>query len=78
VDISQMERYEGPVSQSLFPQFSIVLLGIGLVLTSFSIIGAFTSSKNRSFFKEIFNALAAATFLGFGSVFLLLWVGIYI
>ncbi|CAD5225189.1 unnamed protein product [Bursaphelenchus okinawaensis] len=78
VDISQMERYEAPVSPALYPQLSVILLGIGLLLTSFIIIGAFTTSKNRNFLKQIVNAFFAAAFLGFGSVFLLLWVGIYI
>ena len=36
------------------------------------------SKQTRSLFKELSIALIAAVFLGFGSLFLLLWVGIYV
>ena len=39
---------------------------------------ATTSKEKRSLGKEIATALLAASFLGFGSLFLLLWVGLYI
>ena len=38
-----------------------------------------TSTKfNRDLFKEILVALVASLFMGFGVLFLLLWVGIYV
>ena len=36
------------------------------------------SKQTRSLLKELSIALIAAVFLGFGSLFLLLWVGIYV
>jgi hypothetical protein len=37
-----------------------------------------TSSKNRSFFQEIFLAIVSSTILGTGIFFLLLWSGVYL
>jgi len=41
-DISKMHPYSGPVSQQLFPHFTILLLGLGLVSTAWffvSVVG---------------------------------------
>lgn len=79
VDISQMERYEGKVPSALYPQLTIALLGVGLLFTFWFFIKEVTGGKaERSLFVELFAALLAAVFMGFGSVFLMLWVGIYI
>ena len=38
-----------------------------------------TSSKfTRELFKELLIAAVASVFMGFGTLFLLLWVGIYV
>ena len=34
--------------------------------------------KRRNIFKELVLALGAAVFLGFGTLFLLLWSGVYV
>ena len=39
---------------------------------------ATVSKEKRVLAKEITTALLASVFLGFGSLFLLLWVGIYV
>lgn len=79
LDISQMERYEGPVSAALYPQLTLSLFGLGLLLTSWFFISEVTATqKTKSFIKEVINASGAAVLLGFGAVFLMLWVGIYV
>ncbi|CAK5085946.1 unnamed protein product [Meloidogyne enterolobii] len=35
IDISKMHPYNSPVSPSLFPHLTIVLLGIGLISTAY-------------------------------------------
>ena len=39
---------------------------------------ATTDKASRSLSKEIVTAVLSAFFMGFGSLFLLLWVGIYV
>ena len=39
---------------------------------------ATVSKDKRSLSKEVVTALLSATFLGFGTLFLLLWVGVYV
>ena len=67
------------MSSHLFPHLTIILLGIGLALTAwFFVFGVTSSKKEKNIFKEIAVAAAASVFLGFGTVFLMLWVGIYV
>ncbi|CAF0939637.1 unnamed protein product [Didymodactylos carnosus] len=74
-----MNRYVSPVNPAAYPTLSIILLGIGLFVMSWFFVYETTSSKyNRDFKKEILIALVASIFLGFGGLFLLLWVGIYV
>uniref|UniRef100_A0A0K0E0U7 Dolichyl-diphosphooligosaccharide-protein glycosyltransferase subunit TMEM258 n=1 Tax=Strongyloides stercoralis TaxID=6248 RepID=A0A0K0E0U7_STRER len=74
-----MEPYTGLVSSGLYPQLSVVFLAIGLLLTaSFLIYEVTTQKKDKNIFKEAGLATVASTFLGIGSVFLMLWVGIYV
>uniref|UniRef100_A0A914NYI0 Dolichyl-diphosphooligosaccharide-protein glycosyltransferase subunit TMEM258 n=1 Tax=Meloidogyne incognita TaxID=6306 RepID=A0A914NYI0_MELIC len=35
IDISKMHPYNSPVSPSLFPHLTIILLGIGLISTAY-------------------------------------------
>uniref|UniRef100_A0A183CRW0 Dolichyl-diphosphooligosaccharide-protein glycosyltransferase subunit TMEM258 n=1 Tax=Globodera pallida TaxID=36090 RepID=A0A183CRW0_GLOPA len=37
-----------------------------------------STKKTRNLFKELFISTLASSFLGFGTVFLMLWVGIYV
>ena len=79
MDISQMERYGGPVNSSYFSQFTFILVGLGLVFTAYFFIQQVTvESKKRSFVTEMLLAISASFFLGFGFCFLALWVEIYI
>uniref|UniRef100_A0A915BSQ9 Dolichyl-diphosphooligosaccharide-protein glycosyltransferase subunit TMEM258 n=1 Tax=Parascaris univalens TaxID=6257 RepID=A0A915BSQ9_PARUN len=79
VDIAKMERYVGPINPSLYPQLTVLLLGIGLFFMAWFFVYEVTSTKyTRVLLKELLIASVAALFLGFGAVFLMLWVGIYV
>uniref|UniRef100_A0AC34FW69 Transmembrane protein 258 n=1 Tax=Panagrolaimus sp. ES5 TaxID=591445 RepID=A0AC34FW69_9BILA len=79
VDITQMEKYGGPINPALFSQFTFILVGLGLVSTAYFFIQEVTVDvKKRSVITEVLLALMAAGFLGFGIIFLALWVGIYL
>lgn len=74
-----MVRYVSPVNPAVFPHLTVVLLGIGIFFTAWFFVYEVTSTKDtRSLFKELLVALVAAFFSGFGLLFLLLWVGIYV
>uniref|UniRef100_A0A0K0FLE2 Dolichyl-diphosphooligosaccharide-protein glycosyltransferase subunit TMEM258 n=2 Tax=Strongyloides TaxID=6247 RepID=A0A0K0FLE2_STRVS len=74
-----MEPYSGPVNPTLYPQLSTILLAVGLLLTAnFLIYEVTTNKKDKNIVKEAALATVASTFLGVGSVFLMLWVGIYV
>uniref|UniRef100_A0A1I7UFX8 Dolichyl-diphosphooligosaccharide-protein glycosyltransferase subunit TMEM258 n=2 Tax=Caenorhabditis tropicalis TaxID=1561998 RepID=A0A1I7UFX8_9PELO len=79
MDISKMDKYIAPVQFSSLPALTILLCGIGLfLLASFTMLQVTSTKYNRNLVKEILMAATSSVFLGFGSVFLLLWVGIYV
>ncbi|XP_070152725.1 transmembrane protein 258 [Polyergus mexicanus] len=79
VDIESMTRYVSPVNPAVFPLLAVVLLGIGIFFTAWFFVYEVTSTKfTRDIFKELLISLVAAIFSGFGVLFLLLWVGIYV
>ncbi|KAL6743752.1 hypothetical protein Aduo_016759 [Ancylostoma duodenale] len=79
MDVSKMDRYVGPVNPAHFPQLTISLCGLGLFFMAWFLVYEVTSNKyTRNIAKELLIAIIAAFFLGFGSLFLLLWVGIYV
>lgn len=68
-----------PVPESLYPLLAVLLLTIGLLLTAFFFIYEVTSTKlSRSLVQEFATGGAASVFLGFGTLFLLLWTGVYV
>ncbi|CAG9856073.1 unnamed protein product [Phyllotreta striolata] len=79
VDPAKLSRYVSPVNPSVFPHLTIVLLGIGVFFTAWFFVYEVTSTKKtRSLKKELLVALVASIFSGFGVLFLLLSVGIYV
>ncbi len=79
LDISQMTRYVSPVNPAVYPHLSVVLLAIGLFFTAWFFVYEVTSTKfTREILKEILISLVASVFMGLGTLFLLLWVGIYV
>ncbi|CAH3018110.1 unnamed protein product [Porites evermanni] len=78
-----MTRYASPINPAVFPHLTIVLLSIGIFFMAwffvYPLIYTFTSTKyNRDIYKELLVSLVASLFMGFGGLFLLLWVGIYV
>ncbi|KAJ8477186.1 hypothetical protein OPV22_020913 [Ensete ventricosum] len=68
-----------PVPIQWYPMLSALFLLIGLLVTaSFFIYEATSSTRSRSLLKEAVSAAMASTFLGFGSLFLLLATGVYV
>ncbi|GAB5577966.1 transmembrane protein 258 [Prionailurus iriomotensis] len=71
-----MSRYTSPVNPAVFPHLTVVLLAIGMFFTACYEV---TSTKyTRDIYKELLISLVASLFMGFGVLFLLLWVGIYV
>ncbi|TRZ03460.1 hypothetical protein DNTS_030042, partial [Danionella cerebrum] len=70
-ELEAMARYTSPVNPAVFPHLTVVLLAIGIYEV--------TSTKyTRDVYKELLISLVASLFMGFGVLFLLLWVGIYV
>ncbi|XP_015519225.1 transmembrane protein 258 [Neodiprion pinetum] len=79
IEIESMTRYVSPINPAVFPHLAVVLLGIGIFFTAWFFVYEVTSTKfTRDIFKELLVSLVAAIFSGFGVLFLLLWVGIYV
>lgn len=79
IAISSMSRYISPINPAVFPHLSVVLLSIGIFFMAWFFVYEVTSTKfTRDIFKELLVALVASVFMGFGVLFLLLWVGIYV
>lgn len=87
--MESMLRYTSPINPSAFPLLSTVLLTIGTFFTAWFFVFE-VSRPNKStaaekgkpkesiIFKELLISLFASIFLGFGILFLLLSVGIYV
>ncbi|KAK0167637.1 hypothetical protein PV327_005008 [Microctonus hyperodae] len=79
IEIESMSRYVSPINPAVFPVLALVLLGIGIFFTAWFFVYEVTSTKfTRDIFKELLVSLVAALFSGFGVLFLMLWVGIYV
>lgn len=77
--VESMARYLSPVNPAVFPHLTLTLLSIGIFFTAWFFVYEVTSTKyTRDFYKELLVALVASLFMGFGILFLLLWVGIYV
>ncbi|XP_022915748.1 dolichyl-diphosphooligosaccharide--protein glycosyltransferase subunit TMEM258 [Onthophagus taurus] len=74
-----LSRYASPVNPAIFPHLTLVLLGIGIFFTAWFFVYEVTSTKaSRDIKKELLLSLVASIFSGFGILFLLLSVGIYV
>jgi len=74
-----------PVGVGLYPQLAILLTTIGLFFFSWFIVYEVTigaekigNKQRRNLFKELLLALVASFFLGWGTLFMLLWTGVYV
>ncbi|XP_056382773.1 transmembrane protein 258 isoform X2 [Hyla sarda] len=78
-ELEAMSRYTSPVNPAVFPHLTVVLLAIGMFFTAWFFVYEVTSTKyTRDVYKELLISLVASLFMGFGVLFLLLWVGIYV
>ena len=72
-------RYLSPVNPAIYPHLALILLIIGLFFTAWFFVYEVTSTKfTRELLKEVVISLVASVFMGFGTLFLILWVGIYV
>ncbi|XP_037071478.1 transmembrane protein 258-like [Pollicipes pollicipes] len=79
LDIEQMSRFVSPVNPSIYPHLTALLLGIGIFYMAWFFVYEVTSTKlTRDLVKELALAVIAALFMGVGTVFLALTVGIYV
>merc|ERR1712235_83698 len=79
MELETMTRYTSPVNPAVFPHLTVVLLAIGMFFTAWFFVYEVTSTKyTRDVYKELLISLVASLFMGFGVLFLLLWVGIYV
>uniref|UniRef100_A0A0K8TPG9 Dolichyl-diphosphooligosaccharide-protein glycosyltransferase subunit TMEM258 n=1 Tax=Tabanus bromius TaxID=304241 RepID=A0A0K8TPG9_TABBR len=80
--MESMNRYISPINPSVFPHLATVLLAIGTFFTAwffvYEVSRPRSNPKEQTIFKELLISLFAAIFLGFGVLFLLLSVGIYV
>ncbi|RMX48579.1 hypothetical protein pdam_00019601 [Pocillopora damicornis] len=79
LSVDQMNRYASPINPAVFPHLTVVLLSIGIFFMAWFFVYEVTSTKySRDIYKELLVSLVASLFMGFGVLFLLLWVGIYV
>uniref|UniRef100_A0A1I8ATK7 Dolichyl-diphosphooligosaccharide-protein glycosyltransferase subunit TMEM258 n=1 Tax=Steinernema glaseri TaxID=37863 RepID=A0A1I8ATK7_9BILA len=79
MEAAKFVPYYAPVSEASFPGCAGFFLVLGLLFMAYFLVVEVTSSKkDRNVVKEFLLAVTAAGFLGFGTVFMMLWVGIYI
>ncbi|XP_036123488.1 transmembrane protein 258-like [Molossus molossus] len=79
MELKAMSRYTSPVNPAVFPLLTVVLLAIGMFFTAWFFVYEVTPTKyTQVIYKELLIALLPSLFLGFGVLFLLLWVGIYL
>lgn len=73
------KRYVSPISPTVYPHLTLLLLSIGVFFTAWFFVYEVTGTKyTRNLKKEMIISFVAALFTGFGLLFLLLWVGIYV
>ncbi|KAL8591810.1 hypothetical protein ACOMHN_047070 [Nucella lapillus] len=79
MEVESMNRYISPINPAVYPHLTVVLLGIGLFFMVWFFVYEVTSNKfTRNLYKELSVAMVASVFMGFGALFLLLWVGIFV
>lgn len=79
ISVESMSRYISPVNPAIFSHLTLVLMAIGLFFTAWFFVYEVTSTKfTREKTKEVLISLIASIFMGMGTHFLILWVGIYL
>uniref|UniRef100_A0A5K4F596 Dolichyl-diphosphooligosaccharide-protein glycosyltransferase subunit TMEM258 n=1 Tax=Schistosoma mansoni TaxID=6183 RepID=A0A5K4F596_SCHMA len=79
ITLDQMERYVPPINPATYPVLTSLLLIIGAFFMAWFSVYELTANKfSRVLLKELLLSFVASIFLGCGTLFLLLWVGIYV
>lgn len=76
-----MVRHVSPINPTVYPHLATILTAIGIFFTAWFFVYEMSRSKqtkSTSIIKELLISLFGAIFLGFGILFLLLSVGIYV
>uniref|UniRef100_A0A336KS05 Dolichyl-diphosphooligosaccharide-protein glycosyltransferase subunit TMEM258 n=1 Tax=Culicoides sonorensis TaxID=179676 RepID=A0A336KS05_CULSO len=80
--MESMVRHVSPINPAVFPHLATILTAIGIFFTAwffvFEMSRAKAAKESSVIFKELLISLFGAVFLGFGVLFLLLSVGIYV
>lgn len=75
--VSQV-AYSSPVSPQLYGLLAAVLVTAGLGFMSISFVQQMNATKEQSVTKDLPLVLTSSALLGFGSLFVLLWSGVYV
>ncbi|XP_032094653.1 LOW QUALITY PROTEIN: transmembrane protein 258-like [Thamnophis elegans] len=85
MELETMSRYTSWVNLAVFLHLTVVLLAIGMFFTAWFFVYEVTSTKytrdiliSHLLISQLLISLVASLFMGFGVLFLLLWVGIYV
>ncbi|TGZ67927.1 hypothetical protein CRM22_004527 [Opisthorchis felineus] len=74
-----MSRYTSPINPAAYPTLAVTLLTIGTFFIAWFSAYELTANKySRKLVKELLLSGMSAIFMGAGTLFLLLWVGIYV
>ncbi|KAL1935150.1 hypothetical protein VTP01DRAFT_4290 [Rhizomucor pusillus] len=66
--------FKSPLPPSLYPSLAFIFLSIGLFAGGMFVV----QSRNTSLFKQLQASIVASLFLGFGTIFTSLAVGVYL
>ncbi|XP_051015400.1 transmembrane protein 258-like [Acomys russatus] len=79
MELEAMSRYTSPVNPAVYPHLTVVLPVIRMFFIAWFFVYEVTSIKcTCDIYKELLISLVASFFMGFGVLFLLLWVNIYV
>lgn len=76
--VETLSPYEPFISVTTYPHLALMTLMIGVLFMAWFFTIEVTSKSNSNIIKELAISLLASVFIGFGTVFLMLSVGIYV
>ncbi|CAH8286770.1 unnamed protein product [Schistosoma margrebowiei] len=79
ITLDHMERYVPQINPATYTVLTTLFLTIEAFFMAWFIVYGLTANKfSRVLLKELLLSLVASIFLGCGTLFLFLWVGIYV
>lgn len=76
--ISRQVAYSSPIPPQLFGFLAAVLVAVGVAVMSLSFVQQMNAKSEGSITKELPLVILSSSLLGFGSLFVLLWSGVYV